>query len=93
MEKQPARRAEGRVLVRIRKDADIVALLKQVEACRGRVEFSTAEGDRLDLKSPLARYILAALSTRGGISDSGEVTCENEDDCEMLKMYLTAEQD
>lgn len=77
--------------MKIRKDADIVAFLKQIEACRGSVEFSTAEGDRLDLKSPLARYILAALCAKGEISDSGEVLCEDEDDRAMLKMYLTME--
>ena len=75
--------------MKIRKDADIVALLKQVEACRGRVEFSTDEGDRLDLKSPLARYVLAALGAKGEISSSGEIICEDERDCEMLMMYLT----
>lgn len=77
--------------MKIRKDADIVAFLKLVKSCQGRVEFLTAQGDRLDLKSSLARYILAALSAKGCVSDSGEVACENADDCTLLMRYLTAE--
>ncbi len=77
--------------MKIRKETDIVAFLKQVLSCRGRVEFLTAQGDRLNLKSSLARYILAALCVNREISDSGEVLCENEEDCALLMQYMTSE--
>ena len=76
--------------MKIQANADIVAFLKQIEACRGRVEFFTDQGDRLDLKSTLDRYLLAALGANGGITYSGEVICENDDDYALLIPYLTA---
>lgn len=75
--------------MKIHKDTDIVAFLKQIETCRGQVEFCTDQGDRLDLKSALARYLLAALSANDGITYSGEVICEYDDDYALLLPYLT----
>ncbi len=75
--------------MKLRSGIDIVAFLRRVNACGGRVEFVTAQGDRLDLKSTLARYILAALSADGKSAECGQVVCENPGDAEILREFLT----
>lgn len=79
---------EKGIYVKIRDDADIVAFLQKIRFCRSRVEFFTVEGDRLDLKSTLAGYLLTALSADGEISKFGEVAFEDEGDKALLNDYL-----
>ena len=43
--------------MRINGVKDVEGFVKVVDACVGRVELVTAEGDRLNLKSKLAQYI------------------------------------
>ena len=41
---------------------DFAAFLEAVQQCRGEVLFCTREGDKLNLKSTLSRYLFAALA-------------------------------
>ena len=41
---------------------DFAAFLEAVQQCRGEVLFCTQEGDKLNLKSTLSRYLFAALA-------------------------------
>ena len=41
---------------------DFAAFLEAVQQCRGEVLFCTREGDKLNLKSTLSKYLFAALA-------------------------------
>lgn len=51
-----------------------------VDACKGRVELVTGEGDRLNLKSKLCQYVsLANIFSNGEIPELEVVAYERED--------------
>ena len=46
---------------------DIDAFFKVIDACQGRVELVTGEGDRLNLKSKLSQYVALAKVFSDGV--------------------------
>ena len=48
--------------MKVQNITDIEAFFKVVDACQGRVELVTGEGDRLNLKSKLSQYVSMARS-------------------------------
>ena len=51
------------VKMKVQNITDIEAFFKVVDACQGRVELVTGEGDRLNLKSKLSQYVSCLLYT------------------------------
>ena len=70
--------------------ADLPAFLLQTDRCVGDVHYTTPEGDCLNLKSQLSKYIfLAAANARSAaLLLSGDIACSMAEDLEILKPYL-----
>lgn len=59
---------------------DIDAFFKVIDACQGRVELVTGEGDRLNLKSKLSQYVsMANIFSNGEIPELEILAYEKED--------------
>lgn len=76
--------------MKLKLDAALPDFLRQVDACAGEVLYSTPEGDCLNLKSQLSKYIfLAAANGENTSLPSGQVICTESSDFETLRSYLT----
>ena len=54
-----------------------------VDACKGKVELVTGEGDRLNLKSKLSQYVsMANIFSNGEIPELEIIAYEREDICQ-----------
>lgn len=59
---------------------NIEKFFETVDACKGRVELVTGEGDRLNLKSKLSQYVsLANIFSDGTIEELEIIASEPED--------------
>ncbi|MCI9296059.1 MAG: polya polymerase [Lachnospiraceae bacterium] len=59
---------------------DIEKFFKVVDACAGKVELVTGEGDRLNLKSKLSQYVsMANIFSNGEIPELEIIAYEAED--------------
>ncbi|MCC8105193.1 MAG: hypothetical protein LIO99_04130 [Clostridiales bacterium] len=76
--------------MKLRSDIDLVNFLKTASVCKGEVIFKSVDGDVLNLKSCLSRYILfAALSTESvTVFPEGEIICKEQEDYQKLQLYL-----
>lgn len=60
-----------------------------VDACKGRVELVTGEGDRLNLKSKLCQYVsLANIFSNGEIPELEVVAYEREDIDKLINFMM-----
>ena len=55
---------------------DFAAFLEAVQQCRGEVLFCTREGDKLNLKSTLSKYLFAALAGNEELLRKGKIVCQ-----------------
>ncbi len=62
-----------------------------VNACPGRVELVTAEGDRLNLKSTLCQYIAITQMFEDERMAAAELVVSDPDDFERLRPFLVTE--
>ena len=68
---------------------DITGFFNVVNRCKGRIELITNEGDRLNLKSKLSRYIaLANLFNDGGEIPEMEIMCSDPDDVKEIMKFI-----
>ncbi len=68
---------------------DIDGFFKAVDACRGRVELVTEEGDRLNLKSKLSQYIfMAGIFSNGDLPELEIIACEKADADRLLDFVV-----
>ncbi len=78
--------------MKLKPNIELVGFLKQVNLCQGEVRFETNEGDVLNLKSQISKYIfLAAVSQEGTgeeISLQGDVICDQPEDVSILAAFL-----
>ncbi len=74
--------------MQLRKNVDLVAFLAAVQQCQGEVIFSTPEGDVLNLKSTLSKYIFALAAAKPDIQETGNVCCQNPADVATLQDYV-----
>ena len=72
----------------LKKDIKITAFLAAVNQCSGDVLLETVEGDSLNLKSQLCRYVFAVASTKPAFFESATVTCSDEGDLVHLREFL-----
>ena len=68
---------------------DFAAFLEAVQQCRGEVLFCTREGDKLNLKSTLSRYLFAALAGNEELLRPGQIVCQFPQDEEKLTHILS----
>ncbi len=74
--------------MKLNPNCDFANFLEIVQQCSGDVLFSTPEGDVLNLKSELCRYIFAVVVSTPRLLETGEVVCRNEDDAVLLRPFL-----
>ena len=68
---------------------DVEGFFKTVDACKGRVELVTGEGDRLNLKSKLSQYLsLAEIFSNDEIPEMEILTSEKEDMERMVSFLI-----
>lgn len=70
---------------------DIDGFFETVNKCKGRVELVTGEGDRLNLKSQLSKYVslVKFCSDSKGINEMEIMTSEQEDMDKLIKFCIT----
>lgn len=75
--------------MKLRTDISLVEFLRQAGDCRDNVYFETPEGDRLNIKSQLSKFVfLAAVSAEEDVIRNGEIVFDDEQDQEILRLYL-----
>ncbi|MDO4623222.1 MAG: hypothetical protein Q4B22_09750 [Eubacteriales bacterium] len=74
--------------MKLRKEIDIPAFMKAVSSCKGDVIFDSGNGDALDLKSELCRYIFFTVEADEKLRNTGMIQCSLNEDYEKLKDYL-----
>ena len=63
-----------------------------VDACKGKVELVTGEGDRLNLKSKLSQYVsMANIFSNGEIPELELIAYEKEDIDRLVKFMVDGE--
>ncbi|MDD4075928.1 MAG: polya polymerase [Eubacteriales bacterium] len=72
----------------IRNIAEPAELFSAVNACKGRVELVTDEGDRLNLRSTLCQYIALTQMFQDRRVDGIELVLSEPEDFEKLRPYL-----
>lgn len=73
--------------MRLKKGFDTIIFLGAIEKCQGDVIFRTLEGDRLNLKSILHRYVFCLIAKSPEIRENGQLECSKED-AECLKEFI-----
>lgn len=73
----------------LRKDANIASFLRSVGKCNGEVLFHSTEGDLLNLKSTLAKFIFVTIEKRKDILYSARIILKDKDDYKILGGFLT----
>lgn len=74
--------------MRLRNDIDITKFMEEIKHCSGAVYYRTAEGDLLNLSSTLSQFIFFSIVPQPHYFSTGEVTCDDPDDYELLHNYL-----
>jgi len=67
---------------------NIDAFFKVIDACTGRVELVTNEGDRLNLKSKLSQYVALANVFSDGKIDELELVAYDKEDVQRLINFM-----
>lgn len=67
---------------------DIDKFFEAVDGCEGKVELVTGEGDRLNLKSQLSKYVALAKVFSDGTIKEVELVVYNPKDVEKLVEYM-----
>ena len=74
---------------RLRGDIDVVDFLNTISgACKGEVWFDTDQGDAIELKSELSRYVFLTMCEQDGFLRMGTLTFAEPRDAEALKRFL-----
>lgn len=74
--------------MQLRDDVDLLAFLNQIDKCKQDVYFKSTDGDNLNLKSQLSRYVMAVVANNRDFLLKGIISCKNEDDYKVLSDYL-----
>ena len=74
--------------MKVQNITDIDKFFETVDQCSGMVELLTPEGDRLNLKSQLCKYLaLAKIFSDGKIKEI-EIICHEPKDVDKLVQYM-----
>ncbi len=72
----------------LKNNTDLTEFVRCVQDCRADVFFVSEEGDRLNLRSELSKYLFVTASARGLLSN-GTIECQNREDYVLLREFLT----
>ncbi|MCM1192678.1 MAG: hypothetical protein NC123_10260 [Butyrivibrio sp.] len=73
--------------MKLRETVDVSEFLAATEKCSGDVFFHTHEGDILNVKSLLSRYVVVSVCKPGELQQA-KIVCTDEDDYSVLSEYL-----
>ena len=75
--------------MKVQNISDIDGFFKVVDACSGKVELVTGEGDRLNLKSKLSQYVsMANIFSNGEIPELEIIAYEKEDNDRLVSFMI-----
>ena len=75
--------------MKVQNISDIEGFFKVVDACKGKVELVTGEGDRLNLKSKLSQYVsMANIFSNGEIPELEVIAYEPEDTDKLINFMM-----
>ena len=75
--------------MKVQNITDINKFFNVVDSCKGKVEFVTGEGDRLNLKSKLCQYVsLANIFSNGEIPELEVLAYEKEDVDKLINFMI-----
>lgn len=66
-----------------------VDFFKTIDRCGGEVLLRTKEGDILNLRSQLCRFVFAVAVSEKSFFEGARVECSSPSDYEVLRDYLT----
>lgn len=73
--------------MRLKEVVDVSAFLEATEKCSGDVFFHMPEGDILNVKSLLSRYVVVSVCKPGELQKA-HVVCTDEEDYSLLSDFL-----
>ncbi len=74
--------------MKVKNVKDVEKLFKVIDACKGRVELVTVEGDRLNLKSKLTQYVALANVFADKTIGEIELIAHEPEDVQKLVMFM-----
>ncbi len=74
--------------MKVKNVKDVEKLFKVIDACKGRVELVTVEGDRLNLKSKLTQYVALANVFADKTIGEMELIAHEPEDVQKLVMFM-----
>ena len=74
--------------MKVQNITNIEKFFEVVDACKGKVELVTGEGDRLNLKSKLSQYVSLANIFSGGEIPELEIVAYEREDVEKLIDFM-----
>ena len=78
--------------MKIRNITDIDGFFKVIDSCDGKVELITGEGDRLNLKSELTKYLaITKLFNDNTFINEMELVASDPEDVQTLMNYMANE--
>lgn len=78
--------------MKLKESVDVNTFLAATEKCSGDVFFHTPEGDILNVKSMLTRYVVVSVCKPSELFRA-KVICINEEDYSVLSEYLCPDPD
>lgn len=72
----------------LKQDLDLMAFFRAVDQCRGTVEVTTPEGDCLNLKSQICRFLFSVDNCRAHILSCAQIQCRDSEDYRLLQEYI-----
>ncbi len=79
--------------LRVKIGVNMSDLLHAIHHCAGEVLFHSTDGDVLNLKSELCRYLFVFKVSNQDFVCSGRIECENPNDIPLLNDYLEEGED
>ena len=74
--------------MKVTKISDIDKFFGVIDACKGKVELVTGEGDRLNLKSKLSQYVSMANIFSDGTIEELEIVAYEPEDIDRLVNFM-----
>lgn len=74
--------------MKLNPNCNFANFLSAVQQCSGDIFFETSEGDVLNLKSELCRYVFAVVLSQPHLLENGVLRCNEEADMALLKPFL-----
>ena len=75
--------------MRLKESISSVELFKAIDSCAGDVLLRTPEGDVLNLRSKLCRYIFAMAAAEQDFFRDARIDCKDASDYGVLSKFLT----